>query len=112
MRIQNSTADHLVVYIAPKKNNYTLVGANAALGAGLEGGDASVDLKWVSDQRDESTQRRRIEKGKIELVPLQTRDGAYITVCRSQKVGSNLCDVVVGDVNCFLRCHSLLTLTE
>ena len=112
MRITNDTASHLVIFVAPKKNNYTLVRANTAVGIGLEGGDFSTDVQWVSDERDENTQRRGIEAGRSELVRLQTRDGAYITVCRELMVGSNQRDVVVGDQYCFVTSTSCLRLTS
>ena len=109
--IVNNTASLLVVHVAPKQNNYTLQTLGASAGAGLTGGSTAGQLQWVADKQGEKTQRLLIQPGKAEPVVLQTRDGAYLTVCREQEVEGRMRDVVVGELDRFLTRGSRYVLT-
>jgi hypothetical protein len=109
--IENATKSVLVIHVAPKKNNYTLVEVAASAGASLGGGNASGEALWVADKLCEETSRLRIPPGGKETVPLQTRDGVYVTVCMEQTINSSCCDIIVGDKNRFMMRDSLYTLT-
>ena len=107
--IVNRTRSLVVVHVAAKQNNYTLVEASASAGGGLEGAHAAGKLRWVADVRPEKTQRLLVPAGGSQAVTPPTADGAYVTVCRELEVDGALRDVLVGDVDRFVKRADRLT---
>ena len=104
--VANTTKALLVLHVAPKENSYTLV--DAQISASVSGGSAAGGLQWVSDKRPEKTQRLLIPAGATQAVTPPTDDGAYVTVCRELEVDGSLRDVLVGDVDRFVKRADLL----
>ena len=107
--IVNATRALLIIHVAPKQNNYTLVEASASAGGGLEGAHAAGKLRWVADGRHEKTQRLLVSAGESQAVTPPTADGVYVTVCKELEVDGALRDVLVGDVDRFVKRADRLT---
>ncbi len=107
--VVNATPTLLILYVAARQNNYTLVDASAFAGAGFEGARVAGRLRWVSDTRLEKTQRLLILAGGSQAVTPPTTDGAYVTVCKELEVDGASRDVLVGDVDRFVKRADRLT---
>ena len=107
--VVNATRAILILHVAAKQNNYTLVDASASAGGGLDGARAAGRLRWVADGRPERTQRLLIPAGASQAVTPPTEDGAYVTVCKELEMDGALRDVLVGDVDRFVKRADRLT---
>ena len=110
--VVNATKALLILHVAAKQNHYTLVDAAASAGGGLEGARAAGRLRWVADGRLEKTQRLQIPAGQSQAVTPPTADGAYVTVCRELEVDGAPRDVLVGDVDRFVKRADRLTFSN
>ncbi len=106
----NSTRSLIIVYVTAKKNSYTLVESSAAAGCGLDGASASARLRWIADARVEETQRLLLSAGESKAVTPQTKDGVYLSVCKEMDLDGAPRDVLLGDMNLFVKRADRITL--
>ena len=65
----------------------------------------------MADNLYEETSRLLIQPRHKETIPLQTRGGVYVTVCKELKINGSERDMIVGDKNRFLMRDNRYTLT-